>query len=417
VSRRDRAPAPERELITRTWRRIALQTAALFAVGVIALAAVAVGVVLHIAHNDATRQLTQAMNDPDALTNPPIDISVYELTDGHLRASPGALPGPPDPRTMAAGSGPDALVERGGHEYLVRTQRQGASTIQVAFDLSDQENERHRLFVGLAVAAAVGMVLSGGFGALIARRAIAPLGHAMVRQQRFVADASHELRTPLTQLHTRAQLLERELRHPGDSARIRDDVNHLVRGTRQMGELLDELLVAAAVRSEPQRRDPVDLDVLASETVEAEGPRASQRRVQVTIERDGAGPYVVGGTEPALRRVLASLVDNALGHTPAGGRITIELSVEDKGRTVQTRVRDSGEGFSPGDAERLFERFYRGEHGNGRRFGLGLSLVREVVVAHGGTVTASGNPGAGACFTIRMPSWSGETADSSPDQS
>jgi signal transduction histidine kinase len=409
---------PERLLITRTWRRIALQTAALFVVAIVALEGLTVGVVLDISGSDAHRQLSQATDDPDAITNPPIGMAVYFIRDGLLRTSPGAPPQPIDPAgIVAVANGPvaDNVIHHGGRDYLVRTVQQGGTTIQLALDLTDSQTERSRLYMGLGAAGAVGVLVAGGLGALIARRAIAPLGHAMARQQRFVADASHELRTPLTQLHTRAQLLEREVRTAADPARIRDDVEHLVRGTRQMSELVEELLVSAQLRTEPQRYGPVDLGWLAEEAVAAEQPRADQRKVELGVDA-GPGPFVVRGAEPALRRVFASLVDNAMSHTPAAGQVTIELRRDAPKRLVEARVRDTGEGFDPAESPRLFERFYRGPHGDGRRFGIGLSLVREVVTAHGGTVTATGAPDAGACFTILLPAWAPEGGDPHSEQ-
>ena len=99
------------------------------------------------------------------------------------------------------------------------------------------------------------------------------------------------------------------------------------------------------------------------------------------------------------------MLDNALSHTRPGGRITIE--VQSGHGLVEVTVGDDGEGFDPAEAERIFQRSYRADHGDARRFGLGLALVREVVSAHGGTVTAQGSPGHGACFVLRLPAWTG----------
>jgi signal transduction histidine kinase len=110
---------------------------------------------------------------------------------------------------------------------------------------------------------------------------------------------------------------------------------------------------------------------------------------------------VVQGVPTALRRVLSALLDNALGHTPPGGSIEVWLGVPDE-RHVELRIRDTGIGFPSADAERIFERFARGSDGDGRRFGLGLALVREVVTGHGGTIAAAGRPGDGATFTLRL---------------
>ena len=407
MSRRDReGPSPDRRLIGRAWRRIALHTAALFAVGVVALDLLAVGFVFNAEQRDADRQLSQATDDPDALTNPPVDIVVYHYDEGALRWSPGARPEPLDAAAIRKPPAQDQVVRRDGREYLVRTYLSGSTTVQVGLDLTRRDRERGRLYMGLAAAGVAGMVLAGGLGALIARRAIAPLGHAIVRQQRFVADASHELRTPLTQLHTRAQLLEWELRSDWDAERVHADVEHLVRGTRQMGEVVEELLLAAQLRVEPQRYGPVDLGQLAEQVAESERPHAATRQVTVDVVTAGPAGHMVRGAGTALRRVLSSLVDNALSHTPDGGRIAIELTPADRG-FVELRVRDDGEGFDPAMAERIFQRFYRGEHGATRRFGLGLALVREVVSAHGGTVTGQAIPERGACFVVRLPAWTG----------
>jgi signal transduction histidine kinase len=401
---------PDQRLISRTWRRIALYTAGLFAIGVVALDLLAVGFVFNAEQRDADRQLDQATNDPDALTNPPVDIVVYQVDRGALRSSPGARAEPLDAAAIREPPTQDQVVRRDGRQYLVRTYRNGPTTMQVGLDLTRRDRERSRLFMGLAAAGVVGVGFAGGLGALIARRAIAPLGHAIERQQRFVADASHELRTPLTRLHTRAQLVEWELRSDPDDERVRADVEQLVRGTRQMGEVVEELLVAAQLRVEPQRYEPVDLRPLAEQVAESERPRAAARRVTVDVadmfDVVGATGPVVGGAGSSLRRVLSSLVDNALSHTPDGGRVTIELAPADHG-FIEVRVRDDGAGFDPATAERMFQRFYRGDHGGARRFGLGLALVREVVSAHGGTVTAQSSPGRGACFVVRLPAWTG----------
>jgi signal transduction histidine kinase len=115
------------------------------------------------------------------------------------------------------------------------------------------------------------------------------------------------------------------------------------------------------------------------------------------------GSHVVRGTGGALRRAIGALVDNALAHA-AGGHVEVDLTHD--GRHVVCSVRDDGVGLEPDEASRIFDRFARGSLGEGRRFGLGLALVRESVEAHGGSVEATGVPGQGATFTVRLPAWS-----------
>lgn len=399
-------PGSEQRLISRAWRAVALQTAVVFAVAMIGLDVLSIGVVLYTSHTETRSAVNQAINDPDVLSAPPAGARVYVLHNGQLSASSGAGPDPVDPAAISSVAENDGVelrqLRRDGREYVVRTQRRGPDVIQVALDLTAKEHELHRLYFSLAAAGVAGLGLAALVGAVIARRAIAPLGQALTRQRRFVADASHELRTPLSQLHLRAQLLEREVLGGAEPRHLADDAANLARGTRQLGELVEELLLAAQLQAQPARFGPVDLAGLAAEAVEAERIRAGERAVTIEV-RVGPGGHVVRGVPSAIRRVLGSLLDNALAHTRS--RIWVEVAGDPGARQVTATVRDDGAGLDPAAADRLFERFARGDHGDSRRFGLGLALVMEVVTAHGGTVTVTGDPEQGAAFTITLPAW------------
>jgi signal transduction histidine kinase len=104
----------------------------------------------------------------------------------------------------------------------------------------------------------------------------------------------------------------------------------------------------------------------------------------------------------ALRRVVDELLTNALTHTPASGRIDVTVGWAGRDR-AEIVVADTGAGFDPTEAERIFDRFHRGPGTDDRRLGLGLALVREVVTSHGGAIEAAGRPGSGAIFTVRLP--------------
>ena len=108
------------------------------------------------------------------------------------------------------------------------------------------------------------------------------------------------------------------------------------------------------------------------------------------------------GVESALRRAVGELLANAVNHTPDGGRVDLRVA-RGAGGLVELTVSDSGNGFDPAEADRLFDRFHRGPGGQERRYGLGLALLREVVTEHRGPVEAATVPGAGAKFTIRLP--------------
>jgi signal transduction histidine kinase len=275
--------------------------------------------------------------------------------------------------------------------------------VQAAYDERYLLADRQTLLLGLEIAELVGLVVAVLTGYFLAGRAIAPLLEALDRQRRFVADASHELRAPLTQLHTRAQLLARRTRRDGGPDTVIEELDRLVAGTRQLGDVVEDLLLSARLRAQPQQLAPVDFGALVREAVAAESVRARDQGLTVELHGEPR-PYLVDGVASALRRVVAGLIDNAIGHTGTGGRITLTLRESNGRREVELTVADNGVGFDPRGANRIFERFSRGDAGKGRRFGLGLALVREVVSSHNGTITASSELGKGATFTLRLPS-------------
>jgi two-component system, OmpR family, sensor kinase len=400
-------PRSEHALIRSTARRITLQTAALFAVCLVALGALAAVFILRAQTADAQRQLRAAVLDDDAITDPPAGILIYQSSGGRVRASAQLRDQPLDPAAVArvAAGGPTATGEitAGGRQYQLRTSRRGEVTVQAALDLTDQNRERHRLIEALVVAGGVGVVIAIAIGSVTARRAVRPLEEASLRQQRFVADASHELRTPLTQAHLRAQLLQRSLQDVDGHPELANEAGRLVNSTRELGDIVEELLMSAQLSTDPTTIVPVDLADLAADVIDAEQVRVRERGVQLSIRHNG-GPYIVPGSPTALRRVLNALVDNAIGHVDTGGHITVAVHRNDgHAPTVVCDVIDDGYGIAPGDTERIFERFARGAHGSGRRFGIGLALAREVIEAHDGTLTASSGAGSGASFRIVLP--------------
>lgn len=237
-------------------------------------------------------------------------------------------------------------------------------------------------------------------GVLVARRALNPMAEVLDRRRRFVADASHELRAPLTRLHVRSQLLLRWEDELPEQLAI--ELRRMVAGTRELGEVLDDVLSGARLREDSPRTERVDLAAVAADLLAAEAGRLAERGLVAGLHV-GREPLAVLGVGPALRRMLSALVDNAIGHTPRDGRITVSVAAVDHGRAVELVVEDTGVGFDPARHRAMFDRFVRGGAGEGPRFGLGLALAREVVDSHGGAITAAGQPGRGARFTVRLP--------------
>ncbi|MEV4702157.1 HAMP domain-containing sensor histidine kinase [Actinoplanes sp. NPDC049316] len=402
-----RAPAdPDHVLLRRARRVIALQTAAAITVSLLVVGVLALIVVTGSQNAAATSLLRDTAASADDVQDPPPGVWIFRqdaagAVEG-TRDAPGRLP---DLGALARvrASGTAETGEVGGPEggFLVLTTRRDGRVVQVAMSRHEQHDERERLIGALAAGELVGLLIAALSATLLARRATAPLADALARQRRFVADASHELRTPLTQLHTRAQLLQMDLRAGESGASVAEDVDRLVAGTRHLGEVVEDLLLSTQLSRRDDARVPVDLAAVAADVVADHANRAREHDVELTLVPAAEGPTVVRGHQAALRRVLTALVDNALSHTPGGGHVSVELGREHAVVTVV--VRDDGTGFDPADTERLFARFARGSHGDQRRFGLGLALAREVVTGHGGTIGAWGRPGEGAAFTIRLP--------------
>ncbi|MEU4409748.1 HAMP domain-containing sensor histidine kinase [Streptosporangium sp. NPDC023963] len=393
---------PERYLLLRARRRVTVQVAGAISV-MLALVGVMVYCVITGDQDASARRDLAVAAQRALLSRPPPCVWLFELRGGTVLSSPGApavLPVRAALHRAAAGREPwVGRIEISGQSYLVHTRWRSGVAVQAVMDLRYQAAERHRLLRSLAAAEIVGLMAALMIGQLVARGAIAPLGEALARQRRFAADVSHELRTPLTRLHIRAQIVARGLRRGNDPLLAAAEVDRLVNGTRQLGDVVEDLLLSAQFGQLRRPFGPVDLAALAEELALAEAARAEAHGVTIEVWRQAPGAHIVRGAQSALRRVISALLDNALAHTGVGGHIWVVLSSGPE--TVRLEVRDDGVGFDPRDAERLFTRFVGGSRSGG--LGLGLALVREVVDAHGGTVTADGRPGAGAVFTVLLP--------------
>ena len=396
---------PEARAVRRAWLTLAAQSTLALAMVLVLVGGVAWLLLLHDEQVSEHRLLSQAVRPAarDDVTDPPPGVTLFVVD--RSRHLVGHTPGMPaaafDPRGLRAGPLTPVWSGRtvGGTRYLSLTVADTDGWVQAALDLTGRYDERRRVLdVGIA-AGLVGVLAAGGMGLLLARRAIAPLGEAIQRQGRFVADASHELRTPLTLLHTRAQLARRDLLG-GDLDHAREEVAALERDAGRMGEVVEDLLLSAELGGGGAERTTVDLGVLAADAATSVQGYAEGIGVRIVPDLEEAP---VEGTPTALRRVVLSLLDNAIGHAARpGGEVRVTVTRDPT--TAMLEVSDNGPGFDQEMAEHLFDRFAHGSATGGRRrFGLGLALVREVVTAHGGQVEADSRLGRGATFRVRLP--------------
>ena len=405
--RRRRDPSatasPERRLLTRTATILACRIAAGFTLALALLGLCTYRVVLAEQHNQAEAQLYYAIDYGTPSDATPC-LWVFVVDDGKVQRPADPPAGFPLESAVAAvpsdGADVQTSVSVNGTVYDVLTERRAGTVRQVVLDTWYAQDDLNHLLRALMLVGIIGIITATLVGAELGRRSIAPLGDALARQRRFVADASHELRTPLTRLYTRAQLLLR-WRQEQLPEQLTEELNTLVRSARELDDVVEDLLVSAGLRSDPSRRQSVDLADLASSAIEAERPRVASRTLE--LDRSPGSANVYGAASP-LRRMIAILLDNAISHTEAtGGSIEVRLRAADRGRSIELEVADNGTGFDPADSRRIFERFAQSGHAGPRRFGLGLALAREIAADHGGTIRAVGHPGAGATFTVRLP--------------
>ncbi len=152
----------------------------------------------------------------------------------------------------------------------------------------------------------------------------------------------------------------------------------------------------------PLQREPVPLVGVVERAVELYRDAADSKNVALEFVRDGVADVVVSGDRTRLEQVAANLIDNAVKYTPPGGRV--DVSVGRDGAQAVVRVRDTGPGIPPDEVSRIWDRLFRGDTSRTERgLGLGLSLVKAVVEAHGGSVDVEATGPTGTTFRVTLP--------------
>ena len=222
---------------------------------------------------------------------------------------------------------------------------------------------------------------------------------AVARQARFTADASHELRTPLSVLLARIELA---LKRDRPAAEYQETLATCLSAAQRMKAVVEGLLTLARADGGAARfeREPVDLAAVVAETVRMFAPVALERKVSLRQEGD---PAAVLGDRNLLREMATNLVGNAIAYNKEGG--SVEVRLREAGGEVVLEVRDTGIGIPASDTPHIFERFYRVDKARSRGMGgsgLGLSITKWIVEAHGGRIGFESREGEGTAFTVRL---------------
>lgn len=238
--------------------------------------------------------------------------------------------------------------------------------------------------------------LAATFDAMLDR-----LQDAFARERQFISDASHEFKTPLTVINANAQLIRRW--GDTDPQVNAESLDAIVDESSRLAAMVGGMLTLAKADSGDQiPKEPLSLNAIAGDIVAHAQDRAAAKGLVLRAELAPKSPYVLGDT-PLIRQLISNLVDNALKFTETG---EVVVTVTQSGDVARVAVSDTGVGIAPETAERLFDRFFRGDPSHSRTIegtGLGLAIVRSIARVHGGRVSAAPRPEGGSVFAVELP--------------
>jgi signal transduction histidine kinase len=335
------------------------------------------------------------LTDPANLRNLPADNWTYNVAAQHeiaqdalarLRTQYAIALGAMTGLSVLLGWGVAGRVLRPLQRITATAQRVSQDTLDERIDLEGPRDELKEL--------------ADTFDGMLER-----LSGAFASQRRFVANASHELRTPLTVIRTELEVTladpnatNAELRAMGET--VRD-------ATLATERLIQALLTLARSEGGVVRRDDVDLADTARLALAQTGTEAAARHIAM---RPALEPAPVRGDRRLLERLVANLVENAVRHNREGG--TVEVRTSRAGGRSTVEVRNDGEPIPPEALSSLLEPFQRLDRGaRGDGVGLGLSIVRSVAEAHGGSVELRPRPSGGLVVRVSLPGREGAVPD------
>ncbi|GAB3609255.1 hypothetical protein GCM10027414_13800 [Humibacter ginsengiterrae] len=243
-------------------------------------------------------------------------------------------------------------------------------------------------------------------GSAVVTYDVTDLANAIEIREEYLATVSHELRTPLTSIVGYMDLIDDG--YDVDSLGFAKEFRNIQRSATQMLTLIRDLL-STSTNELALRIEPIDLSALLTQSVATIKPTVDAARQTLRIEMPPS--TVLAHLDGArIKQVVDNLISNAAKYTPEGGTITVTLERADD--TVSIAVADDGRGISKTDQARLFDRFFRTRDVREEAIqgvGIGLTIVKTIVDAHGGTILVESEPGRGSTFTVRLPTRAGST--------
>jgi signal transduction histidine kinase len=295
----------------------------------------------------------------------------------------------------AAGSLSDLPLNQVAYPFRVRV------FLADSHVLYARQHQRTLLFGAIILASTLAALV----GLMAARRAFYRQQELNELKSNFVSSVSHELRAPIASMRLLAESLERG--KIADSVKQKEYFGLLVQESRRLSMMIENILDFSRIErgGKNYEFEQADVGAMAKDTVQLMRPCAGERQVELALQQNGgAGAHSFACDAMALQQALINLIDNAVKHSPPGGRVAVGL--EDGGAVLSLWVEDNGPGIPTEEHGKIFERFYR--RGSELRretqgIGIGLTIVKHIVEAHGGRVTVRSAPGQGSRFTMELP--------------
>ena len=286
------------------------------------------------------------------------------------------------------------LAAFGGYVIVRRSFRPADKVIATAGEIAGSDDLSKRIALGEGCDEIHQMAWA--FDSMLDR-----IEHAFEKEKQFTSDASHELRTPIAVILAETEYAKD---HAGDEAKMEESLSVIARQAGRMSRLVSELLLIArsdkgTLTPHPEHFDVSELCEIVAGSME---DTAAERNISLHV--DSPFPVMIDADRDMIARAVMNLISNAVKYGREGGNVFI--SAAEKGKEAVISVRDDGIGIAQSHLGRIWDRFYQvdpSRTSSSDGAGLGLSIVREIIRLHHGTVSAESVEGLGSVFTIRLP--------------
>ena len=264
----------------------------------------------------------------------------------------------------------------------------------------DPKSAKDRIFLILLMVNGVVFCLSGGAGYVLAGRTLRPIKEMMDEQSRFITDASHELKTPLTAIRTEFEvaMLEKSISKQQSEKLIKSSYEEII-SLQSLAENLLELTKQQKKRGNLKLKDVSLLEVTEA-ALRKVIPLAKQKHITINNLVDD---HILQGEEQSLAELFVILLDNAIKYSPDHSEVKLISKKTD--HHLMVAVSDNGIGITEKDRLHIFDRFYRADKSRSKTagYGLGLSIAKEIVESHKGSLSVESEVNRGTTFIIRLP--------------